>query len=158
SFTTLRCAKWHDDNVVLLGDAAHTAHFSIGSGTKLAMEDALALAACLAEQPGLPTALSAHQAERQPGVGSTPRAAPASLERCENLGQYVNEPPIRFAFTLLPRSRRVTYENLKLRDPEFVARVNEWFAASLGEPARPPMFHPIRLRDTTLANRVIVSA
>ncbi len=158
NFTTLRCERWYDGNVVLLGDAAHTAHFSIGSGTKLAMEDALALAACLAEAPDLPDALAAYQTERKPVVVSTQRAAQASLEWFENLDQYVDQPPLRFAFNLLTRSRRVTYENLRVRDPEFVAAVDAWFAASLGEPVRPPMFHPIRLRDLTLDSRIIVSA
>jgi anthraniloyl-CoA monooxygenase len=158
NFTTLRCERWYDGNVVLLGDAAHTAHFSIGSGTKLAMEDALALVACLAESPDLAGALAAYQAERQPVVVSTQRAAQASLEWFENLDQYVNQPPLRFAFNLLTRSRRVTYENLQVRDPEFVAAVDAWFAASLNQPERPPMFHPIRLRDLALDNRVIVSA
>jgi anthraniloyl-CoA monooxygenase len=158
TFTTLRCDTWHDGNVVLLGDAAHTAHFSIGSGTKLAMEDALALAACLAEEPTVERALTAYEAERKPVVVSTQRAAQASLEWFETLKQYVHQDPLRFAFNLLTRSRRVTYENLKLRDPEFVARVDAWFAASLGEPDRPPMFHPLALRDVTLPNRVVVSA
>jgi anthraniloyl-CoA monooxygenase len=158
NFTTLRCERWSDGNVVLLGDAAHTAHFSIGSGTKLAMEDALALVACLAESPDLPGALAAYQAERQPVVVSTQRAAQASLEWFENLDQYVDQPPLRFAFNLLTRSRRVTYENLQVRDPEFVAAVDEWLAASIGQPVRPPMFHPIKLRDLTLDNRVVVSA
>ncbi|HEY2316431.1 MAG TPA: FAD-dependent monooxygenase, partial [Streptosporangiaceae bacterium] len=94
SFATLRCDSWHDGNVVLLGDAAHTAHFSIGSGTKLAMEDALALAACLYEHGadgtpgGIAAALTAYEAERRPVVASTQRAAQASLEWFENLGQY----------------------------------------------------------------------
>ncbi|HEU0240727.1 MAG TPA: bifunctional salicylyl-CoA 5-hydroxylase/oxidoreductase [Micromonosporaceae bacterium] len=158
NFTTLRCERWHNGNLVLLGDAAHTAHFSIGSGTKLAMEDALALVACLAESPDLPSALTAYQAERQPVVVSTQRAAQASLEWFENLHQYVDQPPLRFAFNLLTRSRRVTYENLQIRDPEFVAAVDDWFAASLGQPRRPPMFHPIALRGMTVANRVVVSA
>jgi anthraniloyl-CoA monooxygenase len=158
NFTTLRCERWYEGNVVLLGDAAHTAHFSIGSGTKLAMEDSLALAACLAESPDLPAALAAYQAERQPVVASTQRAAQASLEWFENLGQYVDQEPLRFAFNLLTRSRRVTYENLQVRDPEFVAAVDAWFAAQIGEPDRPPMFHPITLRGTRLENRIIVSA
>ena len=135
---------WHDGNVVLLGDAAHTAHFSIGSGTKLAMEDALALVACLAETPGPPGALAAYEAERKPVVVSTQRAAQASLEWFENLHQYVDQPPIQFAFNLLTRSRRVTYENLQVRDPEFVAR---WTLGSRRRSVsrlRPPMFHPLR--------------
>ncbi|HET6213312.1 MAG TPA: FAD-dependent monooxygenase, partial [Micromonosporaceae bacterium] len=155
SFTTVRCEIWRYENVVLLGDAAHTAHFSIGSGTKLAMEDALALAACLSEQPSVPAALSAYEEERRPVVVSTQRAAQASLEWFENLGQYAHQAPLQFAFNILTRSRRVTYENLRLRDPEFVSRVDSWFAGA-AEP-RPPMFHPFRLRGLELANRIIVS-
>jgi anthraniloyl-CoA monooxygenase len=155
SFTTVRNERWCHDNVVLLGDAAHTAHFSIGSGTKLAMEDALALAACLHEAPDLPTALVAYEAERKPVVASTQRAAQASLEWFENLGQYVHQPPLQFAFNILTRSRRVTYDNLRLRDPRFVADVDAWFAG--GEEPRPPMFHPFRLGELELANRVVVS-
>jgi anthraniloyl-CoA monooxygenase len=164
SFGTLRCASWCQENVVLLGDAAHTAHFSIGSGTKLAMEDALALAACLHEQPGLDQALSAYEAERRPVVASTQRAAQASLEWFENLGQYTGQEPEQFAFNIITRSRRVTHDNLRLRDPEFTAATDEWFAAACaakglgsGEVV-PPMFQPFRLRDLELKNRVVVSA
>ncbi|WP_018349543.1 bifunctional salicylyl-CoA 5-hydroxylase/oxidoreductase [Longispora albida] len=148
-FTTVRCTSWRHGNVVLLGDAAHTAHFSIGSGTKLAMEDALALAACLSEQDSLERALPAYEAERRPVVISTQRAAKASLAWFEELGDYVGQPPLKFAFNLLTRSRRITYDNLKLRDPEFVARVQ---ASDV-----PPMFRPFKLRDLELKNRIIVS-
>jgi anthraniloyl-CoA monooxygenase len=160
SFATVRCATWRHENVVLLGDAAHTAHFSIGSGTKLAMEDALALAACLHEQDGVPAALDAYEAERRPVVASTQRAAQASLEWFENLGQYAGQDPRQFAFNIMTRSRRVTYDNLRLRDPEFVADMDRWFAESLDEgpgEVRPPMFQPFRLGRLKLANRVIVS-
>ncbi|MBV9100818.1 MAG: bifunctional salicylyl-CoA 5-hydroxylase/oxidoreductase [Candidatus Dormibacteraeota bacterium] len=165
SFATVRCASWRHDRVVLLGDAAHTAHFSIGSGTKLAMEDALALAACLHEHDGLEQALDAYETERRPVVLSTQRAAQASLEWFENLGQYVHQDPRQFAFNILTRSRRVTYDNLRLRDPEFVAACDDWFAAgevargpAPGQPrASPPMFQPFRLRGLELKNRVIVS-
>jgi len=164
SFGTLRCRSWRHSNVVLLGDAAHTAHFSIGSGTKLAMEDALALAACLNEQPGVDAALAAYEAERRPVVESTQRAAQASLEWFENLGQYTHQDPEQFAFNIITRSRRVTYDNLRLRDPEFTERVDAWFAAvckrrGLGAGAVvPPMFQPMRLRGLDLKNRVVVSA
>jgi anthraniloyl-CoA monooxygenase len=164
SFGTLRCRSWRHRNVVLLGDAAHTAHFSIGSGTKLAMEDALALAACLNEQPGVDAALDAYEAERRPVVESTQRAAQASLEWFENLGQYTHQDPEQFAFNIITRSRRVTHDNLRLRDPEFTARVDEWFAADckrrgLGTgDVVPPMFQPMRLRGLPLKNRVVVSA
>ena len=132
NFTTVRCATWRHDNVVLLGDAAHTAHFSIGSGTKLAMEDALALAACLHEQPDIAAAAAAYEAERRPVVASTQRAAQASLEWFENIGQYTGQDPEQFAFNIITRSRRVTYDNLRLRDPEFVAGMDRWFARQQG--------------------------
>jgi anthraniloyl-CoA monooxygenase len=164
SFGTLRCQSWRHDNVILLGDAAHTAHFSIGSGTKLAMEDALALAACLHEQRSVDDALTAYEVERRPVVASVQRAAQASLEWFENLGQYVHQEPEQFAFNIITRSRRVTYGNLQLRDPEFVARMDAWFAGhekrrgmAPGD-VRPPMFQPFRLRSLELANRVVVSA
>jgi anthraniloyl-CoA monooxygenase len=157
-FTTVRCARWHHGNVVLLGDAAHTAHFSIGSGTKLAMEDALALAACLHEQRGVGGALTAYEQERRPVVASTQRAAQASLEWFENIGQYTGQDPHQFAFNIVTRSRRVTYDNLRMRDPEFVAGVDRWFASEQeGGEVRPPMFQPFRLGGLELANRVVVS-
>jgi anthraniloyl-CoA monooxygenase len=165
SFTTVRNDAWHHANIVLLGDAAHTAHFSIGSGTKLAMEDALALAACLHEQPSVAIALEAYEAERKPVVVSTQRAAQASLEWFEHLGQYVHQDPMQFAFNILTRSRRVTYDNLRLRDPEFVAGVDRWFAESVAATGAeavdgdaPPMFQPLRLGQLELRNRVVVSA
>ena len=142
---------------MLLGDAAHTAHFSIGSGTKLAMEDALALAACLHEQPDAETALAAYEAERRPVVLSTQRAAQASLEWFENLGQYTGQDPLQFAFNIMTRSRRVTYDNLRLRDPEFVDAVDALVRrarAGRGHgtgQVRPPMFQPFRLRGLNCA-------
>jgi anthraniloyl-CoA monooxygenase len=165
SFTTVRCATWRHGNVVLLGDAAHTAHFSIGSGTKLAMEDALALAACLHEHDSVRAALESYEAERRPVVLSTQRAAQASLEWFEDLGQYMHQEPCQFAFNILTRSRRVTYDNLRLRDPEYVATCDAWFAETEVQrgvapaPPRvsPPMFQPFRLRGLELKNRVIVS-
>ena len=160
NFLSLRNETWRHGNLVLIGDAAHTAHFSIGSGTKLAMEDALALAACLHEHPDLDAALTAYEAERRPVVLSTQRAAQASLEWFEDIGHYVHQAPEQFAFNIVTRSRRVTYENLRLRDPEFVAGIDEWFARSQPEPVepRPPMFHSFRLGSLELKNRIIVSA
>jgi anthraniloyl-CoA monooxygenase len=163
SFTTVRNERWHDGNVVLLGDAAHTAHFSIGSGTKLAMEDALALAACLHEQPAVPGALAAYQAGRKPVVESTQRAAQASLEWFENIGRYAGQDPAEFVFNLLTRSRRITFENLKDRDGAFAARLEAGFARQQGTrhpaagPAAPAMFQPVRIGQLELKNRVIVS-
>jgi anthraniloyl-CoA monooxygenase len=171
SFATLRCGRWHDGNLVLLGDAAHTAHFSIGSGTKLAMEDALALAACLHEHdasaggpPAIAAALAAYEDERRPVVASTQRAAQASLEWFENLGQYAAQEPEQFAFNIMTRSRRVTHENLRLRDPEFTGRMDRWFAGQVRQAGHgpgevvPPMFQPFTLRGLELRNRVVVSA
>jgi anthraniloyl-CoA monooxygenase len=158
SFATVTNGTWRHGNVVLLGDAAHTAHFSIGSGTKLAMEDALALVACLHEQPDVGTALSAYEAERRPVVLSTQRAAQASLEWFENIGQYVGQAPEQFAFNIVTRSRRITWDNLRLRDPEFVAGMDTWFArAAGGAEVRPPMFQPGRIGRLELVNRVVVS-
>ncbi|MGH2876967.1 MAG: FAD-dependent monooxygenase, partial [Solirubrobacteraceae bacterium] len=162
SFVTVRNACWRSGNVVLLGDAAHTAHFSIGSGTKLAMEDAVALAWAFREHGGpgaeIAAALAAYETERRPVVESTQRAAQGSLEWFEGIGRYVEQPRLQFAFNLLTRSRRITYDNLRLRDPEFVAEVDDLFASQAGFTGpRPPMFAPISLRELTLPNRVVVS-
>ena len=158
NFTTVRNERWHHGNLVLLGDAAHTAHFSIGSGTKLAMEDALALAACLHEHPRIDAALSAYEGERRPVVESTQRAAQASLEWFENIGMYIRQEPTQFCFNLLTRSRRITYANLRTRDHAFADRVDAAFAASQGlGTTAPAMFQPFRLGALELKNRVIVS-
>jgi anthraniloyl-CoA monooxygenase len=150
NFVTVRNRRWCVDNVVLLGDAAHTAHFSIGSGTKLAMEDAVALAWALrASGDDVFAATTAYESERRPIVESTQRAAQGSLEWFEGINRYVGQERLQFAFNLLTRSRRVTYDNLRLRDPEFVRSVHP-------DP-RPPMFTPLRLRGLELANRVVVS-
>ncbi|MDJ0463895.1 bifunctional salicylyl-CoA 5-hydroxylase/oxidoreductase [Streptomyces sp. H27-C3] len=160
-FTTVRNRTWRHGNVVLLGDAAHTAHFSIGSGTKLAMEDALALAACLHEHPGVPTALAAYEAERKPVVESTQRAAQASLEWFENVDRYTDQDPHQFAFNLLTRSRRVTYDNLRVRDVGFTTAVDSWHAqthtgvAPASDSDVPPMFRPLQLGGLRLRNRVV---
>jgi len=158
TFHTVRNERWHHENVVLLGDAAHTAHFSIGSGTKLAMEDALALAACLHEQPAIEAALDAYEAERRPVVESTQRAAQASLEWFENIGMYAEQDPAQFVFNLLTRSRRITFANLAERDPEFAARMEAEFARHQGAAeAAPAMFQPVTIGDLALKNRIIVS-
>ncbi|MGW7317616.1 oxidoreductase [Streptomyces sp. NPDC054865] len=161
-FTTVRNRTWVHENVVLLGDAAHTAHFSIGSGTKLAMEDALSLAATLHEHPDVPGALRAYESERKAVVESTQRAAQASLEWFENIDRYTGQDPHQFAFNLLTRSRRVTYDNLRLRDEAFTAAVDSAVSGhprpgntQAGPPA-PPMFRPFRLGGLLLRNRVVV--
>ncbi len=186
SFPTITNACWHHDNVVLLGDAAHTAHFSVGSGgTKLAMEDSIALVAALEEHVGsspdavtIGVALEAYEQERRPLVESLQRAAQVSLQWFEDTERYMDFEPTQFAFNLLTRSLRITHENLRERDPKLVAGVNERFATKAIEqvgdeavaqaatisgidarakPAPPPMFTPFRLRDMVLANRVVVS-
>lgn len=159
NFGTVRCEKWSRGNVALVGDAAHTAHFSIGSGTKLAMEDALALAACLHENPQVTAALEAYETERRPVVESTQRAAQASLEWFEDIGRYADQNELQFAFNLLTRSRRITQENLRLRDPEFAERVERDFAESQDlDNAEPAMFQRGTIGPLELKNRVIVSA
>ncbi|WTO80529.1 bifunctional salicylyl-CoA 5-hydroxylase/oxidoreductase [Streptomyces sp. NBC_00210] len=154
AFRTVVNDRWSHGNTVLIGDAAHTAHFSIGSGTKLAVEDALALAACIQEQPTLDEALAAYEAERRPVVESTQRAAAASLRWFEEVATCLDQPARQFAFNLLTRSRRVTHDNLRLRDPAFTDSVERDFGCP---PGTPPMFTPFRLRGLTLRNRVVVS-
>ena len=167
SFPTVRNARWHHGRIVLIGDAAHTAHFSVGSGTKLAMEDAIALAAALQRHRHVETALDAYEAERRPEVEAIQRAAQVSLEWFEQTERYHGRlAPLQFAFSLLTRSLRVSHENLRVRDPKFVEAVDRWFAAQAADAARvtvtsqsppPPMFTPLRLRGLMLPNRIVVS-
>ncbi len=165
-FPTLKTACWTHENVVLIGDAAHTAHFSIGSGTKLAMEDAASLAGALNAHASQGQALASYEKERRPQVESTQRAAQVSLQWFEDTERYMSMEPIQFAFNLLTRSFRVTHDNLKMRDEGFIESVNTWFAqqaevqsgVAVGpSPTPPPMFTPFKLRDLTLTNRVVVS-
>ncbi len=145
--------------MVLLGDAAHTAHFSVGSGTKLALEDAIALARALAQRSGVPEALREYEAERMLEVVRIQNAARNSTEWFENVDRYADLEPEQFAYSLLTRSQRISHENLRLRDAAFVQRTERWFAARSGveTQAVPPMFTPFRLREVTLPNRVVVS-
>ncbi len=145
--------------VVLMGDAAHTAHFSIGSGTKLALEDAIALADAVRAHDTLPAALAAYEALRSVEVLKIQNAARNSTEWFESVERYTGFEAEQFAYSLLTRSQRISHENLRLRDPAFVARVEAWYAQRDGLPARPvpPMFTPFTLRGVTLPNRVVVS-
>lgn len=154
AFRTVTNERWSHGRTVLIGDAAHTAHFSIGSGTKLAVEDALALATAVDERPTVADALAAYEAERRPAVESTQRAAAASLRWFEELAGCLDQPPRRFAFNLLTRSRRVTHDNLRLRDAGFTDAVEREFGCP---PGTPPMFTPFRLRGLELRNRIVVS-
>ncbi|RIV75700.1 bifunctional salicylyl-CoA 5-hydroxylase/oxidoreductase [Pelagerythrobacter aerophilus] len=162
NFRRIICDNWSYRNLILLGDAAHTAHFSIGSGTKLALEDAIKLAEVL-NRPGLSRhqALEEYQAERNLEVLKLQNSARNSTEWFETLGRYLHFEPIQFAYSLLTRSQRVSHENLRLRDKDWLEGVEQWFQSrATGAPTdrpAPPMFAPYRLREMELANRVVVS-
>jgi anthraniloyl-CoA monooxygenase len=164
SFPVVRCRRWSHENVVLLGDAAHTAHFSIGSGTKLALEGAIALHESLKEcasAANIQTALRAYETTRREEVEKTQHAADVSLRWFETVPRYWNMHPTQFNFSLLSRSKQVTYENLRLRDPQLLQDIERWYAgADAAAPASlaPPMFKPMQLRDLQIPNRVVVSA
>jgi anthraniloyl-CoA monooxygenase len=129
SFVTLRNRNWHHGNVVLLGDSAHTAHFTIGSGTKLAMEDSISLATAFLRYPNdLEAALTWYELDRQPVVERFQEAARESATYFESVARYGGFEPIQFAFNLLTRSGRITHLELEKRDPRFVASVDRWFA------------------------------
>jgi anthraniloyl-CoA monooxygenase len=168
-FTRVKNESWFHHNVVLIGDAAHTAHFSIGSGTKLAMEDAIALArelGALCDRSAIPGAFRRYQDERMTESLRLQNAARNSMEWFEHVKRYVRLPAEQLAYSLLTRSQRVSHENLRLRDADYVAGVERWFAseASGGDAcgdalaaAAPPMFTPFRLREMTLVNRVVLA-
>lgn len=166
-FPTLTTRRWHARSdgtlpVVLLGDAAHTAHFSIGSGTKLAMEDAAALARSISEHHDITHALARYQLERKPVVERFQEAARQSQSYFESTRRYLDLGLEQFVFHLLTRSGRIDYGNLKLRDPYLVERVERWFAGggsseTLPVVAPPPAFTPLRLRHDVLANRVVMA-
>ena len=171
TFTRVSNGTWFHDDVVLIGDAAHTAHFSIGSGTKLALEDAIALARVIDERgtQDLPRALKQYQDERMTEALRLQNAARNSMEWFENVRRYVNLDPPQFAYSLLTRSQRVSHENLRLRDGGYLSGVERWFASraatspTASEPSGdstsppPPMFTPFRLREMTVENRVVVA-
>jgi anthraniloyl-CoA monooxygenase len=159
NFNRVSNKRWTHGRIVLLGDAAHTAHFSVGSGTKLAFEDCITLHRCLHREPDLERALHAYEAERQIEVLRVANAARNSTEWFENVDRYTGMEPEQFAYSLLTRSQRLSHENLRRRDPGYVASVETWLAARSGLPAKPvpPMFTPFTLRGVTVANRVVVS-
>ncbi len=167
-FPRVVCKTWVHHNgrapVVLMGDAAHTAHFSIGSGTKLALEDAIELVRSIQRHPGdLAAALRDYEAVRSVEVLRIQNAARNSTEWFENVSRYVNLPPEQFAYSLLTRSQRISHENLRLRDKAYVEGFERWLAERCGGPSRagrapvPPMFTPFSVRGVTLKNRVVVS-
>jgi anthraniloyl-CoA monooxygenase len=159
NFNRVLCAQWHHGNIVLIGDAAHTAHFGIGSGTKLAMEDAISLVSRVAKSADVETGLQMYQAERSLEALKLQSAARNRMEWFENVARYAKLEPRQFAYALLTGSQRIGHANLKMRDPGFVDRYERWLADRNGTPdaARPPMFLPFRLAGMDLANRVVVS-
>ncbi len=166
-FPRVVCRKWVHWNeiggkrvpVILVGDAAHTAHFSVGSGTKLALEDAVALARALSDSAALPAALATYEAERAIEVLKIQNAARNSTEWFEHVDRYSAFDAEQFAYSLLTRSQRISHENLRLRDRAFVTGMESWFSGRAGgeDHAVPPMFTPFTLRGVTLRNRVVVS-
>ncbi len=163
SFPTIRNARWYRGNIVLIGDALHTAHYSIGSGTKLAMEDAIALVGSIKRHKTIAEALAHFESARREEVEKTQHAADVSVLWTEHPHRYKRMPAIQAAFSMLTRSKQITYDNLRLRDAGFIDRVDRWFAGTVrarGLPVAegaPPMFMPFRLGGLTLANRVVVS-
>ena len=129
NFVRVRNEKWFHDNIVLIGDAAHSAHFSIGSGTKLAMEDAIALARCLSESGDLQVSLDTYQNERMTEALRLQNAARNSMEWFEHVKRYIHLPPDQFAYSLLTRSQRVSHENLRLRDSTYLSGIERWFSS-----------------------------
>jgi anthraniloyl-CoA monooxygenase len=158
-FNRVLCKQWHHRNIVLIGDAAHTAHFSIGSGTKLAMEDAISLSKALQREADVATALPLYQQEREVEALRLQSAARNRMEWFENVARYAHLDAIQFSYTLLTGSQRLGHENLRLRDSRYVERVEKWMAyrAGLAVQPVPPMFTPFRVRGLTLKNRVVVS-
>ena len=161
NFRRISCEKWFHDNIVLMGDAVHTAHFSIGSGTKLALEDAIDLTNFLHEYEDRESALREYQEIRHVEVLKLQSTARNSMGWFENVPRYVHFEPIQFAYGLLTRSQRISHENLRLRDKPWLEDVEKWFATHSNgtevPDAVPPMFTAYKLRDLELMNRVVVS-
>jgi anthraniloyl-CoA monooxygenase len=161
NFNRVLCERWNHENVVLLGDAAATAHFSVGSGSKLAMESAIALANYLDSEPDIASAFRRYEDERRLEVLRLQNAARNSTEWFEDVERYFDLDPVQFNYSLLTRSQRISHENLRQRDPQWLSGAEKWFEqkATGRSPnaARPPMFVPFRVRGIELANRVCVS-
>ena len=161
NFNRVLCERWSFDNVVLLGDAAATAHFSVGSGSKLAMESAIALAEYLHSEPTREAAFRRYEDERRLEVLRLQNAARNSTEWFEDVERYLHLDPVQFNYSLLTRSQRISHENLRQRDPEWLASAEKWFEqqATGQRPnvSRPPMFVGFKVRDLELANRICVS-
>ncbi|WP_068300010.1 bifunctional salicylyl-CoA 5-hydroxylase/oxidoreductase [Pararhodobacter sp. CCB-MM2] len=161
NFPRVLCEKWHHENVVLLGDASATAHFSIGSGSRLAFDSAIALADYLHSEPTMEAAFERYQDERRVEVLRLQSAARNSLEWFEEVERYLDLDPVQFNYSLLTRSQRISHENLRLRDKAWLEGAERWFMDQAGAapdaPLRAPMFAPFQLRDMALKNRIVVS-
>ncbi len=160
SFPRVLCERWSHGNVVLMGDAAATAHFSIGSGTKLAMESGIALAEYLVSEPDMQAAFARYEEERRVEVLRLQSAARNSLEWFEDVERYLHLDPVQFTYSLLTRSQRISHENLRLRDKTWLENAERWFfdqAGASSNTAHAPLFAPFKLRDCALKNRVVVS-
>lgn len=158
NFPRVICGKWHHENVVLMGDAAATGHFSIGSGSRLAFDSAISLANYLHSEKDMKTAFERYQEERRIEVLRLQSAARNSLEWFEEVERYLDFEPPQFAYSLLTRSQRISHENLRLRDPDWLDQAERWFNKRAGKDGPgAPMFAPFTLRDMTLENRVVVS-
>lgn len=160
NFPTVRVGKWHTGNVVLLGDAVHTAHFSIGSGTKLAMEDAIILRDELLAARDVPSALASYEAKRRPEVESLQAAAQASLEWFEGTERYMKMAPVQFTYSLMTRSLRVSHASVAKRDPHLAAGVEQLLAASVGvtgDRLPPPSALPFSLGDRKAQSRIAIA-
>ena len=156
NFPRVLCEKWSHDNIVLMGDAAATAHFSIGSGTKLAMESAIAMADYLHSEPTMQAAFAKYEDARRTEVLRLQSAARNSLEWFEDVERYLHLDPVQFNYSLLTRSQRISHENLRLRDKEWLEGAEAWFQRLAGagdNTVRRPMFAPFKLRDMRLKNR-----
>jgi anthraniloyl-CoA monooxygenase len=157
-FPRVICERWYHENVVLMGDAAATGHFSIGSGTRLAIDSAIALADYLHSEADMQAAFRRYQDERRVEVLRLQSAARNSLEWFEEVERYLDMEPTQFAYSLLTRSQRISHENLRLRDPEWLRGAEDWFQARAGgRPGRRPMFAPFALRGMRLENRIVIS-
>lgn len=160
NFPRVLCERWSHENLALLGDAAASAHFSIGSGTKLALESAIALADYVQTESSLGAAFAKYEDARRTEVLKLQSAARNSLEWFEDVERYLGLDPVQFNYSLLTRSQRISHENLRLRDAEWLGGAEAWFQGEAGVPAntnRAPMFAPFRLRGMELKNRVVVS-
>ncbi|OIQ31283.1 MAG: oxidoreductase [Alphaproteobacteria bacterium MedPE-SWcel] len=160
-FPRVLCEKWSHENVVLMGDAAATAHFSIGSGTKLALESAIALAELLHSKPDLKTAFAEYEAQRRLEVLRLQSAARNSMEWFERVERYLDLDPVQLNYSMLTRSQRISHENLRARDKTWLEGAERWFMDQSGAaedaPLRAPMFAPFKLREMDLKNRIVVS-